>query len=146
MTDKKICLEAILPTIVIAVCKDALLLNKGESGESVFELKEKALAYFFSIVKSNKLIKRIERCCHRVLTLFVDKQDGTYSMRKVILALHQVTQQLYDEGLVSIEAAQIVADILEIEGQTEADKQAWIKLKASADKKVIDIIKIIKEI
>ena len=146
MTEKQICLEIILPTLVIAICKDALLINKGKAGEPFELLRDKSYEYFFSLVKTNKLIRRLERCCNAILREFVCKSDGTYTMRKVVLAMHPLTQHLHDRDLVSRKGAELVQDLLVIEGDSELAKNDWLKIKASADKKVEDLIKIIEAI
>ena len=147
MNDKPRCQNAILPAVVFALTQDALKLSKDEAEkESLARINAIALKVYSAYANNWKLVKRTSKALNRILELFVDSRDGTYHIRKVILALFGATQLALNEYLIQNESALVVQDALNLEAKLEFNEADWFKLKASADKKVEDILKIIKEI
>lgn len=147
MNDKPRCQNAILPAVVFALTQDALKLSKDEAEkESLARINAIAFKVYSAYANSRKLKKRTSKSLNRILELFVDSRDGTYHIRKVILALYNVAQEAFNANLIKKRSALVVQFALNLEGKLEFNEADWLKLKASADKKVEDILKIIKEI
>lgn len=147
MNDKRRCQNAILPAVVFALTSDAMKLSENDAEkESLTRINKIAYKIYFSYADSFKLIKRTSKALNRILELFVDARDGTYHIRKVILALYNVTQEAFDVGLIQKESAEVVQDALDLEGKLYCEEQDWLKLKASAEKRQNEILKIISEI
>ncbi len=147
MNDKPRCQNAILPAVVFALTQDALKLSKNEAEkESLTKINAIALKVYSAYANSWKLKKRTSKALNGILELFVDSRDGTYHIRKVILGLYNVAQEMFNANLIKKRSALVVQFALNLEGKLEFNEADWLKLKASADKKVEDILKIIKEI
>lgn len=147
MNEKRRCQNAILPAVVFALTSDAMKLSKSDAEkESLFGINTTAFKIYAIYADSLKLKKRTSKAVNKILELFVDVRDGTYHIRKVILALYNVTQEAFDAGLIQKESAEVVQDALDLEGKLDCEEQDWLKLKASAEKRQNEILKIIKEI
>lgn len=144
MNDKRRCSNAILPAVVYAITLDAIKLGKDEKEkESLIRINTIAKTVYAAYANCFKLEKRVSKRVHEILKLFVDARDGTYHIRKVILALYNATQEAYNMSLIKKDSALVVQDALNLEGKLPMNEDAWFKLKSSADKKVDDIVKII---
>ncbi|MBM5782585.1 MAG: hypothetical protein FJ368_04095 [Pelagibacterales bacterium] len=147
MNDKKACQHAYFPAIVLTLAGEAIARSKNDDEKQLIDNLAKIAAIVYkSYAPSLKLIKRVSRAVHATLSLFVDARDNTYHIRKVFLALFGATQTALDEDLIDNNIALVVQDALNIEGKAPMADEDWLKLKASADKKVKEIMTILKNI
>lgn len=147
MNEKRRCQQAILPAVIYTILEDAINLNKETAAcKEIKTIQEIAAKIISSYIDNIKLIKRIGRGRDKILKLFLDKNEGTYYIRKVILGLFEVTQLALDQGLIDENAALVVQDVLNLENEVPMNDEEWLKLKASADKRTEEILTIIREI
>lgn len=146
LSDKKRIELAILPALIFSLMQDAFNASKTEEEkESVSKILKISFIIYTSFADSPKLVKRVSKLVHKILSLFVDKRDGTYHIRKVILCLYEVTQRLIYEGRIDDQIALVVQDALELEHASQISDKDWFALKESAEKRVEDVIKLINE-
>lgn len=146
LSDKRRCQHAVLPAVVYALMTDAAkMTSKQEEKDLYSKVGQIADKVCWAYANNWKLVKRTSRALHKILNLFVDSRDGKYHIRKVMLALHGATQIVLDEDLITNDVALVVQDALNLEGMMTINDDDWLKLKASADKKIDDIVNIIRE-
>lgn len=147
MNDKRSAQVAIFPAILFALTKEAIgYSNHNKECEILYDINHKSMQAMFDTISRPKLLKRLEKAINSILKLFVDSQDGTYHIRKVILALHGATQKALDCDMINNDIAILMQEALNLEGEIPMSDKDWLKLKASADKKCDDVFRIIQNI
>lgn len=145
--DRRAKQEAVIPAILLKVMFDAIEKSKSKAQTDKLEkIYNESLEKLYEIIRKPKLLLKVQKIVNEIMNLFVNKQDGTYHIRKVILTLHGVTQTALDLDYIENDVALLVQEALILENEIYIDDESWHKLKSSADKKVDQIIDIIANI
>jgi hypothetical protein len=145
--DKRSVQAAIFPAILVAITKDALEYSKNNAeSEELKNINEKAAKMMFDTISRPEVLKRLERLINRTMRAFVDARDGKYHIRKVVLALHGMTQEAFNIKMINEQIGELIQEALNLEGTIPMEEEDWVKLKSSADKKSKEVFNIIKSI
>lgn len=149
---KRACQEATILKILIEIAE--IGIKEGDCSSIVSKLRNKANQLFYKTIDNDKKLEfRCLKASHFIFLVFRNEKTKEVNTHKMILALHQIGDWLIDNNLFSEESRELLQEFLTIEGKQDETfdgkvitNEDWIKLKNSADKRVKDVIEIIKNI
>ena len=157
MNDKQFCQKYYILVLFAEVAHIGIL--NGTGIELVANLKNECLESWRRKLSDNSkdFNKMISRCKRKavlpIFRIFSDHQTRTVNTHKMVLAMHQVALVMKNDGLLDKDVENIVEQFLDIESKQDEtfDKKPisdedWLKLKTSADKRVADVVEVLKSI
>lgn len=157
MKDKDFCQQYFILILFAEICQ--IGIKSGNVSDRVIRLKETCIDYFMDRLRKHckdfgKMRRRIERkALLPIYALFTDKQTNLVNTHKLILGLHPIILAMKNEGMIEKDIEDTIEEFFVIEGEQDAtfdgksiSDSDWIKLKASADKKIDELAAIIREI
>jgi hypothetical protein len=157
LNDKQFCQKYYILALFAEIAH--IGIQNGTAIELVANLKNKCLESWKTKLADNgkDFNKMISRCKRKavlpIFGIFSDHQTKTVNTHKMVLAMHQVALVMKNDGLLDEDVEDIVEQFLDIESKQDEtfDKKPisdadWLKLKASADKKVADVLEVLKSI
>lgn len=156
MRDKEFCQRYYILILFAEISQ--IGIKNGKTSERVTKLRDSCTDLFLAAIKRNKkdmskMFRRCQRGIELIYNCFIDKQTNLVNTHKLILALHEIALIMKRDKLLGKKAEKLIEEFLKIEGEQSTtfdgksiSDQDWLRLKASADKKVEEIFNIVKNI
>ena len=156
MTDKEFSQRYYLLILLAQISQ--IGIKNGKTSERVAKLRDECTKLILKAFEeegkdATKLFRRCQRAINAIYKIFTDKQTNLVNTHKLILALYNIALIMKQDNLLNKEVEKVMEKFLEIEGEqsTTFDGKSisdddWVRLKTSADKKLIDVFNIVKNI